>query len=443
LTFTATVQGTNSPAQGASWSVSGGAAGTSISGGLLSVGLSETTGAVLTVTAISSADTGKSGTAKVTVSAETAAVTNVTINPPTASVARGGTLAFTAAVTGTGNPAATVTWSVSPTTGGSTVNGGVLSVAAGEAVGATLTVTAASTITPAKTATATVTVTAAAPTVTSVSVSPATARVAAGGTQAFTASVEGNNNPLPTVTWSVSGGSTGTSVSTAGLLTVAQTEVIGATLTVKAVSTINTGKNDTAEVTVIDPLANILPGLLNTYGSANPASPGNVPVPSVIINTDDTSATGVWKTINSIVQTAGKYVVLNLSSCTVTGNAITGTNPPAPNNFNIIAGNTYIKGIVFPATLATIGSYACYECTHLTDVTIPGSVTSIGDRAFNACSSLTTVIFGTDSDITTEWQKSAFGTSDYDEYSGTDLWDVYNTETKPGKYTWDGGTWTQ
>jgi hypothetical protein len=58
-----------------------------------------------------------------------------------------------------------------------------------------------------------------------VSVSPSTASVAKGGTQQFTATVTGTNSPAQTVTWSVSGGGTGTAISSAaGVLSVAASE---------------------------------------------------------------------------------------------------------------------------------------------------------------------------------------------------------------------------
>lgn len=87
------------------------------------------------------------------------------------------------------------------------------------------------------------------PTVTSVSVSPSPATVQKGGTQQFTATVSGTNNPAQTVRWTVTGGKTGTSISTGGLLTVASDETAGA-LTVTATSTVDTTKSGTAAVTV-------------------------------------------------------------------------------------------------------------------------------------------------------------------------------------------------
>jgi hypothetical protein len=104
---------------------------------------------------------------------------------------------------------------------------------------------------------------------------------------------------------------------------------------------------------------------------------------SVTIDTADTSANGVWTTMNSTVQTAGKYVILDISACTAaygaTANIIVGNSS---GNFNIIQSNTYIKGIILPDTLTSIGYSAFAGCSGLTSVTIPGSVTSIGYSAF-------------------------------------------------------------
>jgi hypothetical protein len=89
------------------------------------------------------------------------------------------------------------------------------------------------------------------PTVASVTVSPATADVAGGGTQTFTATVTGTNSPAQTVTWAVTGGGAGTSVTAGGVLTVAATETAGTTLTVTARSTADPSKYGTATVTVV------------------------------------------------------------------------------------------------------------------------------------------------------------------------------------------------
>ena len=91
-----------------------------------------------------------------------------------------------------------------------------------------------------------------APTVTGVTVNPAAVSVLKGGTQAFIAVVEGLNYPSQTVIWAVTGGVTGTTISTSGLLSIAANET-AATLTVTATSTIDTSKSGSSIVTVLAP----------------------------------------------------------------------------------------------------------------------------------------------------------------------------------------------
>ena len=252
--FTATVTGTGNPAQTVTWSIveSGKHSGTTInSSGLLTVSASETL-TKLTVKAASTADKGKSGTATVTVSSTPAAtVTGVTISPKTASVAHGGGQTFTATVAGTNSPAQTVTWTV---TGGARAataitGAGVLSVATNETA-TTLTVKATSTVDTTKSDTATVTVTSAVATVSSVTVSPQDAFVSKGSARQFSAAVSGTNSPAQTVTWSIveTNKNSGTTINS-GLLNISANESL-TSLTVRATSTVDTGKSGTATVTI-------------------------------------------------------------------------------------------------------------------------------------------------------------------------------------------------
>jgi len=87
------------------------------------------------------------------------------------------------------------------------------------------------------------------PVVTGVTINPATAEVSKGGTQQFSATVTGNNNPAQTVTWTVTGGVSETVINSNGLLTVAANET-AKTLTVKAVSTVEPSVSGTATATV-------------------------------------------------------------------------------------------------------------------------------------------------------------------------------------------------
>ena len=52
---------------------------------------------------------------------------------------------------------------------------------------------------------------------------------------------------------------------------------------------------------------------------------------------------------------------------------------------------TSLTSITIPDSVTAIGTYAFYKCTSLTSITIPDSVTSIGDSAFCSCTSLTSI----------------------------------------------------
>ncbi|MEG0090585.1 MAG: S-layer homology domain-containing protein, partial [Oscillospiraceae bacterium] len=113
-------------------------------------------------------------------------------------------------------------------------------------------------------------------TVATVSVAPTTASVEKGKTQQFTATVKGTNNPPQTVTWTLEGYiGTASSISASGLLTVGSGET-AQTITVKATSTFDTTKNDTAAVTVTStPITTYtITASASTGGSISPS--GNV-----------------------------------------------------------------------------------------------------------------------------------------------------------------------
>jgi len=181
-------------------------------------------------------------------------VSGVTMDPPTASIARGNSLCFTATVNGTNDPPQTVTWAVTSGITGTTINtsSGLLTVANDE-TNTTLTIRATSTYDNTKFGVATVTVVDQIPIVTSVVVSPPTVTINRGGTTQFTATVNGTNSPPQTVDWTVTGGITGTSISSSGRLTVANDET-NTTLTVRATSTYDGTVSGTATVTVLIPV---------------------------------------------------------------------------------------------------------------------------------------------------------------------------------------------
>src|SRR5437870_431088 len=120
--FTATVSGTTNTAvtwQVSSSSASAASIGTINSSGLYTAPSTVPTGGTVTVIATSQADSTKSGTAVVTVTAPPAVV--VTVSPKTATVTTGLTQQFSASVTNTSNTA--VTWQVNNVTGGNSTTG--------------------------------------------------------------------------------------------------------------------------------------------------------------------------------------------------------------------------------------------------------------------------------------------------------------------------------
>jgi hypothetical protein len=165
--FTAVVAGTNNPSQSVTWGVTGNSDGTtSITDGLLSVGSNETVGGTLTVTATSTADTTKVGTAAVLVWVESddPVVRSVTVSSAAQQVEKGKTQQFTVNVNVSGPeynlPPTTVTWAIAEANKnpGTTISeSGLLTVGVDETLTA-LTITATSTFDTTKVGTATVTV---------------------------------------------------------------------------------------------------------------------------------------------------------------------------------------------------------------------------------------------------------------------------------------------
>jgi len=207
-----------------------------------------------TVTATSVADPTKSASAVVTVRAAPinppsgSGVTSVAITPGSASTAAGGTLSFSAVVSGTTTNRA-VTWHAST---GSISAAGVYTA---PAAAGTSVVTATSVADPTKVGSATIAVTAAptnnpspSPTVTGVTVSPATASSVTGGTLPFTASVSGTTTNKA-VAWKAALGT----ISAAGIYTA---PAKAGTDTVTATSVADSSKSAVASVTVTSAPAN-------------------------------------------------------------------------------------------------------------------------------------------------------------------------------------------
>ena len=156
--YAAVVAGSGTFNDAVTWSLTGAQeSGTYIMGGTLRVATNETA-TYLTLTATSVGDSTKTGSITISVTGS-GTVSTVTVDPSTKTVAPGGTQAFTAAVTGTGDVSQAVAWSVTGANkAGTTISGsGVLAIDATETA-TSLTVTATSAQDSTVSGTATVTV---------------------------------------------------------------------------------------------------------------------------------------------------------------------------------------------------------------------------------------------------------------------------------------------
>lgn len=207
VNFASTVTGAADPS--VAWAVVEPGGGTISETGVYTAPL---TSGTYTVTATSSGKGKALGRSKVTVSP--APAPTVSISPADPTVAAGSSLAFTATVTGTTSTA--VTWSVREASGCGSID--ATGVYTAPAAGATCHVDVASVEAPSATASSTVTVSpppAAAPSPVAVTISPSAGTVDACRTLTFTATVSTGG----TVAWSVQEGSTGGSITSAGVYT--------------------------------------------------------------------------------------------------------------------------------------------------------------------------------------------------------------------------------
>lgn len=106
---------------------------------------------------------------------------------------------------------------------------------------------------------------------------------------------------------------------------------------------------------------------------------------------------------------------------------------------SVSTANTYSGNIIIPASITynsitynvtSIGTYAFYECTGLTSVTIGSRVTSIGDEAFKGCTSLTSI---TIPNSVTHISSGAFK-----DCTGLTSVIIPNSVTSIGDYTFSG-----
>lgn len=284
-------------------------------------------------------------------------VSSVNVTPGTSGVAKGKTQQFTAAVTGTNNPPATVNWTVDGNKSNQTKisRNGLLTVGANETA-ENLTVKATSTWDITKYMKVSVWVEGNAQSkVDSVSVTPKTANVQAGKDQQFSAQVAAQNGAAETVTWSVSGNkSSSTKISNAGLLTVAADET-AAKLTVKAESTVDKTKYGEATVTVVK---------------------AGKPVPA-----------------KNTVHKVGKLNYKVTNSAAMNGTVEVKSPVKKTETTITIPATVTIDGYVFKVT--SIGKKAFHKNAKLKTVTVGNNVTKIGASAFASDKKLTKVTLGT------------------------------------------------
>ena len=256
--FTATVQ--NSSNTAVTWQVNGVTGGNSTNGTISTSGnytapSTVTAQKIVTVTAVSQADTTKSASAQVTLTV--ANPVTVTVSPTSASLVAGATQRFAATVQNSSDMS--VTWQVNGIAGGNSTVGTISSSGNYKAplsltAQTMVTVTAIAQADTTKSASAQVTLTVPLPV--SVSVSPTSASLIGGGAQKFTATVQNSSNT--SVTWQVNGVDGGNSsvgtISSSGNYRAPATIASQTVVTISAISSADTTKSASSPVS-LNPVA--------------------------------------------------------------------------------------------------------------------------------------------------------------------------------------------
>jgi hypothetical protein len=223
------------------------ALGTIDSNGLYTAPAAVPNPAVVSVVAVSVADSTRNASAAVNVISSM----SITVSPATASVALGGTQQFVANVSGTANTA--VAWSVNGKTGGDSTGGTISATGLYTAPAAvpnppTVIIAATSLADWRQQASAKVSIASVA-----VAVHPTSASVYTNSQQQFTATVTGSTNTR--VNWNVNGilGGNATigTINAAGLYTAPASVPTPSSVTVSAISQADTSKKASATVTVL------------------------------------------------------------------------------------------------------------------------------------------------------------------------------------------------
>jgi hypothetical protein len=263
--LTATLDATAACPTGLTWSVSPPTGGTLTPSGATASFASSTPG-TYTITATSVADTGKSGSATITVTAAppVCTVTSVSVAATQSTFEAGGTSSLSATVNATAACAGGVTWSVVPPTGGTLTPSG-LTASFASATAGTYTITARSVDDTSRSGSTVITVTAAPPAciVTGVTVSANPATFEAPGTSSLTATVTATAQCNRTVAWTVS--PDGGALTPSGLTASFASSTPG-TYTITATSTENAARLGSATVTVTPSLPCTVSGLTLAAG---------------------------------------------------------------------------------------------------------------------------------------------------------------------------------
>ncbi len=246
--LTATITPSNASNQNVSWSTNNSTVATVNTSGLVTA-----TGVGSAIITVTTQDGNKTATCNITVTS--IAVTGVTVNPTSATLAVGGSQQLTATIAPSNAGNQNVSWSSNNSTV-ATVNTSGLVTATGVGT-AIITVT---TQDGNKTATCNVTVTAIA--VTGVTVNPTSATLAVGGSQQLTATITPSNASNKNVSWSSNNSSVAT-VNTSGLVTAA---AVGSAII--TVTTQDGGRTATSSVTV----SGVAQGSLSGSGLASSAT---------------------------------------------------------------------------------------------------------------------------------------------------------------------------
>jgi uncharacterized protein YjdB len=308
-----------------------------------------------TVTVTSVADTTKSASAKVTVSATppNPVVSSVTISPSTASTTVGGTRSFTAAVQGTTSNKA-VTWKAALGVVSST---GAYKAPANPGTD-TVTVTSVADTTKSASAKVTVNATPPNPVVSSITISPSSPSATTGGTLQFTATVQGTATDKA-VTWKASLGS----ISAGGIYTAPANP---GTDTVTATSDADTTKSASAKVAVSSPQhSGALPAFPGAQGGGAASVGGRGGQVIEVTNLNDSGAGSLRACIDAsgprtcVFRVSG--LITFLSRAEVFNPYLTIAGQTAPGGGIVIGGPNQQGEQLFVATHDVVVRYLTYD----------------------------------------------------------------------------------